>query len=307
MEGMSLVFADAGVATLRYQFPYTEAGGRRPDSPTVLEATVRAAVVRAAEESLPLFAGGKSMGGRMTSQAQAAEPLPGVRGLVFMGFPLHPPKQPSVSRSKHLDRVTIPMLFMQGTRDDLADLVLMREVCASLGSRATLHVVRGRRSLVSRAEAFWARCGRRCRRDSGHGHRLHARYPPEGDSVKHSKGFLAIVNDAKRRIKQTDIAAIWTRITRGDRFHLIDVREDNEWERGHLPGAIHLGKGIVERDIENAIPDPNAEIVLYCGGGFRSALVADVLQRMGYTNVISMDGGYRGWVEAGHPDREAVT
>jgi rhodanese-related sulfurtransferase len=119
--------------------------------------------------------------------------------------------------------------------------------------------------------------------------------------VKHSKGFLAIVNDAKRRIKQTDIAAIWTRITRGDRFHLIDVREDNEWERGHLPGAIHLGKGIVERDIENAIPDPNAEIVLYCGGGFRSALVADVLQRMGYTNVISMDGGYRGWVEAGHP------
>jgi predicted alpha/beta-hydrolase family hydrolase len=143
MEGMSLVFADAGVATLRYQFPYTEAGGRRPDSPTVLEATVRAAVVRAAEESLPLFAGGKSMGGRMTSQAQAAEPLPGVRGLVFMGFPLHPPKQPSVSRSKHLDRVTIPMLFMQGTRDDLADLVLMREVCASLGSRATLHVVEG--------------------------------------------------------------------------------------------------------------------------------------------------------------------
>jgi len=119
--------------------------------------------------------------------------------------------------------------------------------------------------------------------------------------MKHSKGFLAIVNDARKRVRETDIAAIWARITRGEKFHLIDVREDNEWERGHLPGATHLAKGIIERDIENLIPDPNTEIVLYCGGGFRSALAADALGRMGYTNVISMDGGYRGWLEAGHP------
>jgi rhodanese-related sulfurtransferase len=119
--------------------------------------------------------------------------------------------------------------------------------------------------------------------------------------MKHSKGFLALVNDARKRVRETDIAAIWARITRGEKFHLIDVREDNEWERGHLPGATHLAKGIIERDIENLIPDPNTEIVLYCGGGFRSALAADALGRMGYTNVISMDGGYRGWLEAGHP------
>lgn len=118
--------------------------------------------------------------------------------------------------------------------------------------------------------------------------------------MKHSKGFLALVNDARTRVRETDIAAIWARISRGEKFHLIDVREDNEWETGHLPGATHLAKGIIERDIENLIPDPSTEIVLYCGGGFRSALAADVLQRMGYTNVISMDGGYRGWVEAGH-------
>jgi rhodanese-related sulfurtransferase len=119
--------------------------------------------------------------------------------------------------------------------------------------------------------------------------------------MKHSKGFLALVNDAKKRVRETDIAAIWVRISRGEKFHLIDVREDNEWERGHLPGATHLAKGIIERDIENLIPDSGTEIVLYCGGGFRSALAADALGRMGYTNVISMDGGYRGWVEAGHP------
>ena len=119
--------------------------------------------------------------------------------------------------------------------------------------------------------------------------------------MKHSKGFLALVNDAKRRVRETDVAAIWSRISRHDRFHLIDVREDSEWEKGHLPGAIHLGKGIIERDIEITIPDPASEIVVYCGGGYRSALAADALQRMGYSNVISMDGGYRGWVEAGHP------
>jgi rhodanese-related sulfurtransferase len=119
--------------------------------------------------------------------------------------------------------------------------------------------------------------------------------------MKHSKGFLEIVNDAKRRVRETDVAAIWSRVSRGEQFHLIDVREDNEWERGHLPGARHLGKGIIERDVEQTIPDPDAEIVLYCGGGYRSALAADALQRMGYRNVVSMDGGYRGWVAAGHP------
>jgi rhodanese-related sulfurtransferase len=118
--------------------------------------------------------------------------------------------------------------------------------------------------------------------------------------MKHSKGFLIMVNDAKQRVRQTDIAAIWARISRGEKVRLVDVREDNEWERGHLPGATHLSKGIMERDIENLIPEKSTEIVLYCGGGFRSALAADSLQKMGYTNVLSMDGGFRGWVEAGH-------
>ena len=119
--------------------------------------------------------------------------------------------------------------------------------------------------------------------------------------MKHSPGFLALVQEAKQRIRQTNVAAIWARISRGEKFNLIDIREDNEWERGHLPGATHLGKGIIARDIENTIPDHNAEIVLYCGGGFRSALASDMLQKMGYTNVISMDGGYKGWVADGHP------
>jgi rhodanese-related sulfurtransferase len=119
--------------------------------------------------------------------------------------------------------------------------------------------------------------------------------------MKHSPGFLAIVNDAKRRVRETTIEHIWERISRREKFHLVDVREDSEWAKGHLPGATHLGKGIIERDIEAAISDHNAEIVLYCGGGYRSALAADALQRMGYRNVISMDGGYRGWVAAGHP------
>jgi len=118
--------------------------------------------------------------------------------------------------------------------------------------------------------------------------------------MKHSPGFLALVTEAKKRIRETDVATIWARVARGEKFNLIDIREDNEWERGHLPRATHLGKGIIERDIEKTIPDHNAEIVLYCGGGYRSALAADVLQKMGYTHVISMDGGYRGWVEAGH-------
>ena len=143
LESIAGMLSDAGIATLRFQFPYTEAGARRPDPPAVLEATVRAAVVRATGEGLALFAGGKSMGGRMTSQAQSQEALPGVRGLVFLGFPLHAPKRPSISRAAHLDRVTIPMLFIQGTRDDLADLDLMRGVCSALGSRAQLHIIEG--------------------------------------------------------------------------------------------------------------------------------------------------------------------
>ena len=118
--------------------------------------------------------------------------------------------------------------------------------------------------------------------------------------MKHAKRFLEIVKQAKSRVKETDVATVRARQKKGDTFYLVDVREDNEWDKGHLPGAIHLGKGVIERDIEGVIPDLNAEIILYCGGGYRSALAADALQRMGYHNVISMNGGYRGWLEAGH-------
>jgi rhodanese-related sulfurtransferase len=117
----------------------------------------------------------------------------------------------------------------------------------------------------------------------------------------HSKGFLKLVHDAKTRIRETNVHEVHKRLQQGDEFHLVDVREESEWNAGHLPGAIHLGKGIIERDIEKKIPDQNTEIVLYCGGGFRSALVADNLQKMGYTNLISMDGGFSGWKEAGYP------
>jgi predicted alpha/beta-hydrolase family hydrolase len=132
--------AERGVASLRYQFLYMERGSKRPDLPKVAHAAVRAAVVEAGRRypTLPLFAGGKSFGGRMTSQAQAASPLPGVRGLVFLGFPLHPPGKPSNERAKHLSDVDVPMLFLQGTRDDLADLSLLEPVCEQLGARATL-------------------------------------------------------------------------------------------------------------------------------------------------------------------------
>ena len=109
------------------------------------------------------------------------------------------------------------------------------------------------------------------------------------------------MDDAKTRIRQVSIADVKRMLDRGASFHLVDVREDNEWARGHLPRAEHLGKGIIERDIETAIPQRDAPIVLYCGGGFRSALAADNLQKMGYTNVMSMDGGWRGWSEAGFP------
>jgi uncharacterized protein len=136
-------FAALNVATLRYQFPYMEERRRVPDRPPVLTATVRAAV-RAAAKAAPgllLLAGGKSMGGRMTSQAAAESPLEGVRGLVFFGFPLHPPKQPGTKRAEHLAKVTVPMLFLQGTRDELANLKLLRPVCEKLASRATLHII----------------------------------------------------------------------------------------------------------------------------------------------------------------------
>jgi uncharacterized protein len=137
--------AHRGIATLRYQFPYTESGGRRPDPPGVLQATVRAAVAKAREiaPELPLVAGGKSLGGRMTSHAAARHALPGVLGLVFLGFPLHPPKQPGKHRADRLPTVELPMLFLQGTRDTLADLDLITAVCGHLGHRATLHVVEG--------------------------------------------------------------------------------------------------------------------------------------------------------------------
>ncbi|MGE0553677.1 MAG: alpha/beta family hydrolase [Gemmatimonadales bacterium] len=137
--------AERGVATLRFQFPYMEAGKPRPDGPAVAVATVRRAVEVAGQKlaGLPLVAGGKSFGGRMTSTAAAEAPLPGVRGLVFLGFPLHPPKRPATTRAEHLARVTVPMLFLQGTRDDLADLELIRRVTEPLGQLATVHVVEG--------------------------------------------------------------------------------------------------------------------------------------------------------------------
>jgi hypothetical protein len=143
LEAICERLAGAGIATFRYQFPYVERGSKRPDPGPVLQKTVRSAVAAAAETELPLLAGGKSMGGRMTSLAAAAEPLPGVRGIVFLGFPLHPPGRPSTDRGDHLDRVGVPMLFLQGTRDKLADLDLLRPVCRRLGPRATLHVVEG--------------------------------------------------------------------------------------------------------------------------------------------------------------------
>lgn len=145
LESLATELAALGVATFRYQFPYWESGTRRPDPPALLSATVAAAVrsAAAAAPDLPLFAGGKSMGGRMTSQAAAEGLLDGVRGIIFVGFPLHPPKQPGTKRADHLARVTVPMLFLQGTRDELAELELLRPICDRLGARATLHVIDG--------------------------------------------------------------------------------------------------------------------------------------------------------------------
>jgi predicted alpha/beta-hydrolase family hydrolase len=143
MESNAQGLAPRGIATLRYQFPYMEKGGRRPDSPRIAHPAVRAAVAEAARlaPDLPLFAGGRSFGGRMTSQAQADAPLPGVRGLAFLGFPLPPAGKPGIERAEHLSRVEIPMLFVSGSRDALAELDLLRPVVAGLGSRASLHVV----------------------------------------------------------------------------------------------------------------------------------------------------------------------
>lgn len=140
MEAMATGLAERGLATLRYQFPYMEQGSKRVDSPALAQDTVRAAVAEAVRRlpELPLFAGGKSFGGRMTSQAQAAEPLPGVCGLVFLGFPLHAAGKPSDARAKHLSDVQVPMLFLQGTRDALAELSLMQKLTDRLGKRATL-------------------------------------------------------------------------------------------------------------------------------------------------------------------------
>jgi rhodanese-related sulfurtransferase len=119
--------------------------------------------------------------------------------------------------------------------------------------------------------------------------------------MQHAPRFLQIVNDAKSRIKETNVDEVKQRLDGGEKFMLVDVREESEFAKDHLPGAIHLGKGVIERDIEARVPDLNAPLVLYCGGGFRSALVADNLQKMGYTNVISMDGGVRGWREKNYP------
>ena len=117
----------------------------------------------------------------------------------------------------------------------------------------------------------------------------------------HSEGFLKLVRDAKSRIKEQDYRETKKRLDAGEKIILVDTREDSEWARGHIPGAIHLSRGVIERDIEKTIPDKETTVVLYCGGGFRSALAADNLQKIGYRNVISMDGGWRGWTEAGFP------
>lgn len=145
MADLAAALGERGVATLRYQFPFMEQGSRRPDDAATAQATVRAAVAEAAARlpDLPLYAGGKSFGGRMTSQAQASQALAGVRGLVFVGFPLHPAGKPGTQRADHLRKVQVPMLFLQGTRDALADLALVRTATAQLGPPATLHVVEG--------------------------------------------------------------------------------------------------------------------------------------------------------------------
>ncbi|UCF21731.1 MAG: dienelactone hydrolase family protein [Gemmatimonadota bacterium] len=145
LKSTAELLARRSIGTLRYQFPYMEAGRRRPDPPHLLQATVRSAVAAGISlaAGIPVVAGGKSMGGRMASGAAAAGGLPGLSGLVFLGFPLHPPGRPDTQRSRHLEKVSLPLLFLQGTRDNLADLNLLRPLCERLGARATLHVVEG--------------------------------------------------------------------------------------------------------------------------------------------------------------------
>jgi rhodanese-related sulfurtransferase len=120
-------------------------------------------------------------------------------------------------------------------------------------------------------------------------------------AAQHAPRFLKLVNEVRKQIRETNVEEVKARLDRGERFLLVDVREESEYAKDHLPGAIHLGKGIIERDVEKVVPDTATEMVLYCGGGFRSALAADNLRRMGYTNVLSMDGGHRGWREKGYP------
>ena len=165
MAAVAAELAERGIATLRYQFPYMEKGGKRPDPPKLAHATVRAAVAEAARllPKLPLIAGGKSFGGRMTSQAQAAAALPGVRGLAFLGFPLHPAGRPSQERGEHLFDVQIPMLFLQGTRDQLAMLDQIEPVCKALGAARDIGNLSGRRSFLPRAGAHRPQ-GRGCPR-----------------------------------------------------------------------------------------------------------------------------------------------
>ena len=143
MQRAATALETRGIATHRFDFPYMQAGKSRPDPPAIAEAAVRKAVAEAAREhpGLPILAGGKSFGGRMTSQAQASQPMPGVRGLVFFGFPLHPPGRPGIGRAEHLTSVDVPMLFLQGTRDEFAQLELLQQVVNGLGNRATLHLI----------------------------------------------------------------------------------------------------------------------------------------------------------------------
>lgn len=122
--------------------------------------------------------------------------------------------------------------------------------------------------------------------------------------MAHAEKFLGLVKDAKKRVKETDVADVKRRMDAGEKLTIVDVREESEWAQGHLPGALYLGKGVIERDIEQRVPDTNTKLILYCGGGFRSALAADNLQKMGYTNVESMDGGWKGWVSAGLPTQK---
>jgi rhodanese-related sulfurtransferase len=121
------------------------------------------------------------------------------------------------------------------------------------------------------------------------------------NAMAHAPQFLKLVNEAKTRVKETNVEDVKRRMEAGENFLLVDVREDNEWANGHVPKAVHMGRGIIERDIETAVPDTSTKMILYCGGGFRSALVADNLQKMGYKNVESMDGGWKGWLAAGLP------